>query len=197
MDAASGWRGNDWANLFTPRTRAFDLSARPLLPGGASRPAETLLSWWGLDGDSLGGMAPRTAEPVLWHNPYDFAAHLDAMSGLPVQVGATKPLCVRWRAQTANPLPAELTDEGWYLSGRLPTDPLPLTHCLLAYRHWAYELGTLGAGRDENGRAVEQVYQSENAIDGNEVHWSKGTPRPRGGHALRPRAWRSLTSCKC
>ena len=147
VDVSSGLvRGTTWANIFSPRLKTFHFALEPRLPDGR-RPSEAQvsLSWLGLPGGGLGGMNPRTVGVSQWTQPYDFSPDLDKMSGVPIQVGATKSLTARWFASAALLPQGDLTDSGGILSGNIanPFD-FPLEQCMLAYGNSAYELGTVG-----------------------------------------------------
>jgi hypothetical protein len=149
VDAESGRvRGTAWVNVFSPRTRRYDLAFQPyLFDGRAAGDAATLTGWLGLPGDALGGMNPRTAEPAVWRTCYDFRPGLEDLQDVPIRVWSTKSLTGRWTARTQVPLSGELVEEEGLLSGRI-TNALRfrLSDCLLAYGIHAYELGTVEAG---------------------------------------------------
>ena len=154
VDAASGRiRATSWMNVFSPGVELYDLSVRPQLPGGA-RPqrAEVLLSWLGLPGGALGGMDPQTAALSQWTAGYEFAPRLDGLEGLPIQVWSSKSLCVRWTARwpeaSAPPVESDLLVEDRVPEGKIVQRlDFPLDDCLLAYRYWVFELGTLEPGK--------------------------------------------------
>jgi len=150
VDATTGKiRGTAWANLFSPRTDRYNLAFQPLQPSGEpATGAATLTSWLGLPGSALGGMDPSTVDPLVWNQHYDFSERLDAVFGLPIQVRSTRSLTGRWIGRTANLPQADLVDEDQMLLGTVTnTLDFPLADCVLAYRRWAYELGTLEPGQ--------------------------------------------------
>ena len=150
VDAESGrLRGTTWVNLFSPRIDRYNLSFQPTLPGGEPvGGASVLTAWLGLPGEALGGMAPKTADPVTWRARYDFSADLDALEGVPVQVWSTKSFTARWTAPAGVCLEADLAEQDSLPSGTITnTLGFPLTQCLLAYGNWAYDLGTIEPGR--------------------------------------------------
>ncbi len=78
VDCQSGrLRGTSWATLFSPRAETYDVAFQPRTarlrpePGAAASHADELVSWFGLPGNGLGGMAPKTANPVAWMQPYE------------------------------------------------------------------------------------------------------------------------------
>ena len=150
VDAASGrLRGTAWANVFTPRTDRYDFAFQPQLPGGeSSAEAKTITAWLGLTGGALGGMDPRTVEPEIWRGHYAFSERLDSLSEVPMQVWSTKSLTARWTAPIDPLVEARLVNEDAVPVGTVSNSlDVPLTECLLAYRHHAYELGTIGPGQ--------------------------------------------------
>ncbi|HND52778.1 MAG TPA: hypothetical protein PLV92_10295, partial [Pirellulaceae bacterium] len=160
VDVESGLaRGTSWLNIYSPRTEQFDLTLTPndewtKREGGESArgaSAGQLLAWQGLPGRGLGGLAaPAAASPFrrAYSVRYGEASSAagsggeresaaggqPALSGLPIQVAATKSLSGRWwmgdlalaksqlssdglggtlKGEFVNPLPVSLTD--WYV----------------------------------------------------------------------------------
>jgi hypothetical protein len=144
-DARSGMvRGTSWMNVFSPQSKAFNLSLRPRLPDGtAPRDAKVFLAWLGLPGRALGGMDSQASSPVLWTKAYDFSPELDAMRNVPIPIWSTKSLTARWTAPAKGCLRAELVDEDGAVVGTITnTLRFPLAKCLLIYGHHAYTLKT-------------------------------------------------------
>ncbi len=142
-------RGTSWMNVYSPAMDSFDLSFEPALPDGSSPPqSDVLLSWLGLPGDDLGGMDPRTADLVLWNEPYAFSPGLDQLAGVPIRIASTKSFTARWTARTPQCPTANLYFDGEVLSGTVRnTLDFPLSECWLVYDRWVYELGTLAPGQ--------------------------------------------------
>jgi hypothetical protein len=162
VDAATGFvRGATWLDIFSPRMETFNLSLQPRLPDGRTdASSQSWFAWLGLQGEALGGMNPRGANPTLWPEHYSFAPDLRAMLGVPIQVWSTKSFTGRWSASTSAFPRAELADEDQSLSGSITnTLSFPLKNCLLAYDRWAFELGTLAPGQaailDQNAKRSE------------------------------------------
>jgi hypothetical protein len=150
VDAQSGrLRGTAWANVFSPKTDRYNLAFQARsLGGGKLRDAEVLASWLGLPGEALGGMNPKTAEPMVWKGQYSIAPELDRLDGEPIQIGATKSLTARWTAPADVVPKAEIRSEDRLPVGEITnTLDFALTDCVLAYGNWAYELGTIGPGQ--------------------------------------------------
>jgi hypothetical protein len=172
VDVSSGLvRGTTWANVFSPRLKTFQFALQPKLPNGkAPSDARVLLSWFGLPGGALGGMNPRTLAVSLWSQPYDFSPNLDAMSGVPIQVGSTKSLTARWVA-SADGLPqGDLADDGGLLSGRVTnTLDFPLEQCLLAYGSSVYELGTIAQNDSARIDAMSNRSELKTLLSGRKV----------------------------
>jgi hypothetical protein len=157
--AARVIRGTSWAELFSPRADAYNVAARPVLfqagdqssghppAGSCANDPRVLLSWFGLAGSGLGGMAARSFNSPLWTEPYEFTASLDRICGLPMQSWSTRSLTIRWSGRAVSPVRAELVAEDRSLSGAVTSDlPFPLLRCRLAYGPWSHELGTLDRG---------------------------------------------------
>lgn len=138
--------GTSWFNLYSPRAGTFDLSVRPKLPQSAHA-AGSLVTWMGLPGDALGGMNPKGAQAAVASAVCKVSPQLDALTGVPIAAGATKSFTARWSAAGTGLVDAKLS-----LQDDLPTGEVmnlldvPLRHCLLAYRHWVFELGDLEPG---------------------------------------------------
>lgn len=170
VDAASGYvRGTSWINLFgRARLESYNLSLQPRLPGGADasdhhdpRQADVVFSWLGLPGEALGGMNPRTSNPVLWTEPYDFSRELSQMDRVPIPVWSTRSFTARWSAQAKVGLEADLVDEGSSLRGTITNQlGFVLSDCTLAYDRYAYQLGTLKPGADRAVRIDATVERS-------------------------------------
>jgi len=169
VDCVSGEvRGTSWIGLFSPRGQAFDLSlgtagisdpSRAGIPAGqgtadseeppatGNNAPTTLLSWLGLPGSALGGMNPRTADPMVWKEPYDFSPDLSQISDMPLSIWSSKSLTARWTAQGHACPRADLVDDGVVLNAIVVnTLDFPLSRCLLAYDRWVYDLGELKPG---------------------------------------------------
>ena len=99
IDAEGTARGASWFGIFSPRGESFDLSMRPRLPDGQP-PKETSasLAWLGKAGKEFNGMYSRDTQNTapLWSQGYSIASSLDAIRGVPIQVGASKSFVHRW-----------------------------------------------------------------------------------------------------
>jgi hypothetical protein len=149
VDAASGrMRGAAWMNVFSPRMESFDLSIEPVLPDGRPAPdARAWLAWFGLQGTSLGGMNAHGGGDLLGGSTFQYAADLNGMHGVPIQVWSTKSLTARWESPAPACPKADLTEDDRLLSGSITnTFSFPLGNCILAYGRSAYELGTIEPG---------------------------------------------------
>ncbi len=161
VDLATGHvRGQTWFNAFSPDSRAYDVSVTPRLPGSgegeksgdaaAAPPAaegmRTVVSWLGLPGEALGGMA-RSGSPGLFQGSYRFTsqsdAHKDApqpmtMEQVPIQVWSSKSFTARWTkpADWTGPLvQCELRRRGDRIEGTIRNRmDVPLQDCLLVFR---------------------------------------------------------------
>ncbi len=141
-------RGTHWSNLYSPRANTYNLSLCPHLPdGSAAADGQVVLGWLGLPGSGLGGMDPKTVNPIPWRRAYDFSAALDRMDGLPLSTWSTRSLTARWSTTWKDCPRPELVRRDDLLVGRL-TNPLDfaLDRCLLVYGRWVYELGRVGPG---------------------------------------------------
>ena len=149
-------RGTTWSHAISPTTEIFDISVRPDIPSKSSsvEQGETLLSWQGLPGESLGGMNSASAIETstgsyVIRNTFKQDRQQSEIEGMPIQIWSTKAFQSRWwlpidlgslgkiraradgqlRGQVRNPLDEDLSD------------------CYLYYAPWAYQLGKISAGR--------------------------------------------------
>jgi len=146
--ASKRLRGTAWANVFSPKTRRYDLAFDPAAAGEGGGPrARVFSAWFGLPGSALGGMDPKTARPEMWREGYRFTRGLDGLLGVPVPVWSTKSFTARWAAPAAVYPKADLV-----LQDELPVGTItntlgfPLRGCMLAYGRWAYPMGTIEPG---------------------------------------------------
>lgn len=149
VDVESGIvRGTTWANIFSPKMERYNLALEPRLPSGkADSQAESITGWFGLPGDALGGMDPKTTDPVAWKGQYDFGERLDSLDGVPIPVWSSKSFTARWSSSAAEYPQAELADDNGLPVGAITnTFGFPLADALLVYGRWAYQLGTIEPG---------------------------------------------------
>ena len=96
-------------------------------------------------------MAPKTAGPISWEQPYEAAPELDRLVGVPVQVWSTKSLCARWTTRVEPRVEAELTEQSHTPVGTVTNRlEFPLADCLLVYGRWVYDLGTIEPGESKS-----------------------------------------------
>ena len=159
-------RGTTWANIYSPDTKRFDLTAQSALaiePGrssggdsadGKQFATERLLSWQGVPGRGLGGLNAEAAMSPF-RQSYRVAlrgavGEASDVVGLPIQVASTKALSVRWWADLPKVDSGRLRAAS--LESKLEGDlvnPLsvPLTDWFIVYHNWVYRGDReLGAG---------------------------------------------------
>jgi hypothetical protein len=149
VDSTTGEvRGTSWIGLFSPRSESFNLSLDVNSRVGKNARPTVLLSWLGLPGSAIGGMNPRTTDPMLWEKPYSFSPDLSEMSAMPLGVWSSKSLTARWTTTGLAHPAAKLRDDARVLSGTVTnTLDFPLSRCLLFYDRWVYDLGELTPGQ--------------------------------------------------
>lgn len=141
-------RGTSYMNVFSPSMHDYDFAFRPQAPEVEAAQVSPLVSWLGLPGDGLGGMANSSAAANLWARPYRFSLDLNEMLEVPIVVMGTRSLTARWEAQAEPPARAELrvgaagTVVGW-LENRSDEK---LENAFLCYGRWAYDFGALEPG---------------------------------------------------
>ncbi|MBN2291485.1 MAG: hypothetical protein JXM70_03610 [Pirellulales bacterium] len=149
VDTTTGFaRGTSWANIFSPRMEAYNLTFQPNDPdGNPAEDAHNLTAWLGLPGSGLGGMNQPARGGSVWQSGYGFSPDLDAMLGVPIQVWSTKSIMGRWHAECKDFPRAKLSLDSEMLAGRITnTFDFPLEKCILAYDRWVYEFGTIDPG---------------------------------------------------
>jgi hypothetical protein len=166
-------RGTVWTHFFSPRAMRYDLTLQPCMPGNTAistefpnrgllapsdDPPETIVSWLGLPGHTLGSMQAGEAQTTLLEHGYTFGQSLQSLQDLPVQVWSTKTLNAEWTASKTPPIEIELSQTGdrllaGYITNRLGVE---LTDCLLLYGRWAYYLARVG---DERTVAIDDQLQ--------------------------------------
>ena len=143
--------GTAWIHLYGTQTSTHDVSVSVQGdPVALTGTAEGWLTWQGLPGGGLGGLAAnQIASPHLV--PYAGASpgRQMALSGLPLQIAGSKAMSARWWG-TTSPLEKSslsLNDYGM-LEGEL-VNPLPvdLDGCLLVYDQWLFRLKSLSPGQ--------------------------------------------------
>ena len=143
-------RGTTWTHLYSPASARFDVKPSIDAARSVCLDPQSLVSWQGLPGDSLGGLGSRQVALVETDAYFiEEPGEQAGITGLPVQNASSKSLSVRWWGDAAVEMPSRLvrTEHG-PVEGEL-TNPLPaeLTDCLLVYGDWMYRLGTIGAGQ--------------------------------------------------
>lgn len=176
VDVESGMvRGAAWLNVFSPRTKTYDLSIAPLpasqmhVADGASaaempatdealapttdaEPApedlQVLFSWMGNPSTAWGGMNNRRPQPSLFSRQYTFSPSLDAMFGVPIQVWSTKSFTARYSYKTPPLISADLhMGAGQVPEGTITSElPFTLRQAMVISGSWAYQLDDLNPG---------------------------------------------------
>lgn len=159
VDLASGRvRGTTWFNLFSPATTTYDLSLKPRVPGQHAGASETILSWYGLPGDVLGGMEQQVSAPSGVARSYRVSASEGTMEDVPVPVWSSKSFVGRWQTEIDAGIESKLKagrDE--VVEGTL-TNRLggPLKDCMLVSGRWAWQFDELPPGVPVRVRSGEQ-----------------------------------------
>jgi hypothetical protein len=144
-------RGTAWIHLYGAETSMHDISigvqGAPVRLNGTP---EGWLSWQGLPGTGLGGLA---ANQISSAQLVSYAAQPPgpqmALAGVPIQIAGSKSMSARWWA-TAGPLERSALSLNEYgmLQGEV-VNPLSvdLAGCLLVYDTWLYRLRSLSPGQ--------------------------------------------------
>jgi len=142
------------------------------------RPADVLVSWLGLPGAALGGMNARTSSPVRWTEQYDFSRDLSEMRGVPIPIWSTKSLVARWSGHGDECLDAKLADDVLAPSGTITnTFDFPLSNCVLAYRRWAYDLGSLEPGQSVRLGPMSKRSELKTLLIGRKIEFNEAGDR--------------------
>ncbi|MEM8946327.1 MAG: hypothetical protein AAGD11_14235, partial [Planctomycetota bacterium] len=143
-------RGTVWTHFFSPQVSTLDLELESSCLGqSVSSTAQSLVTWLGLPGYSLGGMQANGTQSSVFETAYAYGDKLETLSQVPVQVWSTKTLNARWSAKLDPSLDFQMRQDGEeLLSGTITNNTdIELTGCALLYGRWAYNLGRLPAGR--------------------------------------------------
>jgi hypothetical protein len=122
-------------------------------------------------------MDPKTSNPPLTDQPYDFSLPLDRLAGMPINVWSTRSLTAQWTSAEAAGFQAELSKGGDdSLEGELTNElGVPLDNCWLAYDRWVYPLQRIEAGQTIRladhwkDREVLQSRLTRNRVDYDEI----------------------------
>ena len=152
-----------WFNLFSPRIQKYSIGIEP--PEWAGPPTydnDTLsyspvVAWMARPADTMGTGAVGSGG--LFRSAYDFAPNAVGLTGVPIQVWASKAFAASWHAplQNAGPNPmvsADLQFKGKKMSGTI-TSRLPFKlddACLLYDDDKCFDLGTLQPNEDKKVR---------------------------------------------
>ncbi len=156
VDLGSGdVRGSTFFGLYSPATRAYDVSIHP--DERLAKSGRTRLSWLGLPGPGLGGMNSTVINPAQFDRPYRFGG--DRIEGVPLAQWSSKSFQATWgavaddlRDSSSSGQPQNL-EAGSFL-GERSADRQPLgtivnqtgidlRDCVLFYAGWAYPIGNL------------------------------------------------------
>jgi hypothetical protein len=151
IDAERGQvRGTAWLHLYSPETKTYDLSIQ-LAAAAQAKPVTKAghVTWQGLPGSGLGGLDAQQVAPAI-SDPYaiEFPAATPALRGLPIQVGSSKSLSVRWWQEVSLPETSKVSlNEHGVPTGDVvnPLD-VELQECIFTYNIWMYRLKKLRAG---------------------------------------------------
>ncbi|MDO5552858.1 MAG: hypothetical protein Q4G68_03775 [Planctomycetia bacterium] len=152
VDVASGLvRGTTWSGLYSPSDNRYDITLVPNVPGLAlACEPEVLLSWHGLTGTGLGGMAPKTISPQDWTEAWQLGSPRSQLKKVPVRIHGTRSLLGRWLGRLDGAVPSALTSFDTVPTGTV-TNPfnVPLSNAILYYDRWAVDLGELAPGETQ------------------------------------------------
>jgi len=152
IDVASGHaRSAVWAQALSPTANRYDVSLAPRWADGSPRAMDATnhyVSWLGMPGKGLGGLAAPagayTPEGVEYAQP----AALDRCLGVPINRGSTKALAARWRGKAPRLIQAELTSlQTGTIDGTLSNMiDKPWRDAVLLFDGWAWRLGDIAPG---------------------------------------------------
>jgi len=140
------YRHSLWMTRYSPRDWKFG--------GTFTNLGDGYYSWNGLPGSGLGGMAPKTVSPPVWHigsEQIDYGK----ITNVPVQIRSSKSFFGQFnrdlidRVQRYGRIVAELSDEEGVPIGMIevPDDFSILKNCILVYGRWVLELGEIQRGQ--------------------------------------------------
>ncbi|HZL87718.1 MAG TPA: hypothetical protein VFB96_05025 [Pirellulaceae bacterium] len=144
-------RGTAWIHLYGNQTSTHDVSlAVQGAPVGLTGSANGWLTWQGLPGSGLGGLAAnQIGAPQL--APYAISSPGPQMTltGLPLQIAGSKSMSALWWGATGPLEKSALTLNQYDLLEGEIVNPLPvdLDSCLLVFDEWLYRLKSLSPGQ--------------------------------------------------
>jgi len=152
-------RATTWFNVFSPAMETYDLSMQTVLPGALqfALPDREMvehgsyLAWMGMPGSGIRGMSQETTS-VVSTSRYDFSAGIEEMERVLIPTWSTKSFVAR--RQGVVEVPDDATSDGLPVAMLVDDDESPsgtvtnrfdfaLNNCVLVYKSWAYELGTI------------------------------------------------------
>ena len=142
-------RGTVWGNLYSPIGQTCSIGLEKSHQLGFEIDSN-LLTWHGLPGNGLGGMA-TTANPGLLKTNYEQSFKVSEngqtlnteIENLPLQVSSTKPIFATWWASIEPESRVQLNRDPrlTQLRGRVNYKlPFKLKNCRLIFENWAYVL---------------------------------------------------------
>ncbi|MDO5582097.1 MAG: hypothetical protein Q4G69_13290, partial [Planctomycetia bacterium] len=144
-------RGTSWLGIYSPRDSCFDLRLAPRAEKGSAwdlKVDDCRFCWLGLQGNALGGMAPKTITPEFWEDPYAIGEPESELNGVPIQVRSSKSLLGRWTGSIKGAVKSDLS-----LFDEIPVGELrnpfktAIRNGILFYGRWALNVGTLEPGQ--------------------------------------------------
>jgi hypothetical protein len=147
--------GSTWFTLFSPRIQNYTIGLEPAdagWGGGKDGSASTLVGWMGRPENVYGGTG-RVGSQSLFRRTYDYAPEATGLTGVPIQVWATKSFTASWlvrptgdeapfSADLKHP-PADPQKVSGTITNNLPADLFDVT---VFYKGNAYPQGRMDAG---------------------------------------------------
>jgi hypothetical protein len=146
--------GSTWFTLFSPRIQHYTIGLEAADGWGGGRSNESpLIGWMGRPDDSFGGTG-RAGSQSLFRRTYEYAPDAAGLTGVPIQVWATKSFTASWAVPSAatdsapfshdlkHP-PADEQKVVGTVTNHLPAD---LVDVAVIYKGTAYPQGRLDTG---------------------------------------------------
>jgi hypothetical protein len=145
--------GSTWFTLFSPRIQHYTIGVEAADGWGGGQQKDTaLIGWMGRPDNTMGGTG-RAGAPSLFRRTYEFAPEASGLTGVPIQVWATKSFAATWVVQPQSdqaPIeanlkhpPADPSKVMGTVTNNLPAD---LFDVVAFYKGNAFLQGRIGSG---------------------------------------------------
>lgn len=151
-------RSSSWFGIFSPAMEAYDVSLAGAQPANDGSVQAPMVSWLGLPGRVLGGMATENTNIIGRAAAWNYGEDYASLAATPVPVWSSRIFTARWLRQPQSaPLEVAVRSSvAGDASGTIKnTSGHVLVNCLFAYKRWAFLIPRMEAGETISLSAVE------------------------------------------